>query len=314
MKFRQSKIITQAFAFYFQWYERLEKIAEAKGLLPPPDPDVFNRILKAVLTSNVFHFRGERWFIQKKGVAMGSSISLFVASVYMHQRTKQAKVNITAQPQLLFIRRYIDDFVGILLGGGLAEVQELFGPIENEHVKLTYVVPPSGGSLEALDLRLEIVDGRVVTRLYRKPTDGTMRFVHWRSCHPPSLLASIPYAQMLRVKTNCTFDSVYREEIRLLVDMFKARGYPAAVLDRAYAEAEKRTRQQLLERRGEVAIDCVNFVTWYNAGSERGIRQVVREFWGEYHQANPLLPELLRVAFRCGPSLGRLLAPNLKGK
>jgi len=119
---------------------------------------------------------------------------------------------------------------------------------------------------------------------------------------------------MLRVKTNCTFDSVYREEIRLLLDMFKARGYPDGVLVRAYAEAEKRTRQQLLERRGAVAVDCVNFVTWYNAGSESGIRRAVREFWAGYHQANPLLPESLRVAFRCGPSLGRMLAPNLKGK
>lgn len=165
--------------FYFERREKLVKIAKQKNLLPPPSAAMFKKILKAILTSNVFHFREERWFKQIKGVAMGSSISLFVASVYMYERSRNAGIARSPLPaQLLYLRRYIDDFVGIILGGGLPEVQALFSQVENEHIRLTFVVPPRGESLEALDLRLSIVDGRVVTKLYRKPTDGTRRFVH----------------------------------------------------------------------------------------------------------------------------------------
>ena len=140
---------------------------------------IFKKIFRAILTSNVFHFRKERWFKQIKGVAMRSSILLFVASVYMYERIRSAGIARSPLPaQLLYLRQYIDDFVGIILGGGLPEVQALFCQVENEHIQLTFVVPPRRESLEALDLRLSIVDGRVVTKLYRKPTDGTRRFVH----------------------------------------------------------------------------------------------------------------------------------------
>ena len=90
--------------------------------------------------------------------------------------------------------------------GGLAALKSLFCPIQNDHISLTYVVPEKGESLTALDLSISIFDGRVHTKLYRKPTHGTGRFVHWSSTHSKTLLASIPFSQLIRIKRNCTFD------------------------------------------------------------------------------------------------------------
>lgn len=70
-------------------------------------------------------------------------------------------------------------------------------------------------------------DGTILTRLYRKPTDGR-KYVYWTSAHPAKLKASIPYAQLLRMKRNGSRNDDFLKETASLLGVFKNRGYTAA--------------------------------------------------------------------------------------
>lgn len=114
----------------------------------------------------------------------------------------------------MYIGRYIDDLVGVWTGQR-ESIQDLFKDTIDEHIKFPYVI--GDNKLEALGLELSIKTSilepqvkRVSTKIYRKPKDGYL-FVHWSSAHTENLKRSIPYAQLLRLKRNCTQKGDYEE-------------------------------------------------------------------------------------------------------
>jgi hypothetical protein len=86
-----------------------------------------------------------------------------------------------------------------------------------------------------------------------KPSSSSSSAVHFASCHPPSVLAGVPMAQMIRLARNCTAgvdveaacgvtESAFLESARILTRWLKQRGYPTGVVSRAVAVALRRLR------------------------------------------------------------------------
>ena len=134
----------------------VERHNEENGLLKPPDWITFRRILTLILENNVFHYQGKRWFIQKSGTAMGSSISVFFANTFMTHRMRQIR---QAPPiKLLYLGRFLDDIVGIWSKRNEEEeIRQLFSSLTDEHIAITYDF--GGNSLPALDLRITLEEG-----------------------------------------------------------------------------------------------------------------------------------------------------------
>lgn len=311
--------IASATKFYSQNFHLLIKVAEKEGLLPPPEPYIFRRILNLILENNIFHFQNETWYRQKKGTAMGCSMSVFLANTFMYERTRSLIKN--PPDGLRYLGRYIDDIVGIWTGKS-QEIVNLFNDTIDENIKLTFVI--GGHKLEALDITLELDNGKIETVLYRKPTDGN-QFVPWDSYHPINLKKSIPYAQFLRIKRNCSREEDYEIEAKDLFTRFSERGYPFAVINNAYQKAALIERSKLLmnETIKKKDEEQLTFVVDYQEGSDRETRKILKDFYIKLMKS-PLIQELFeygisplpfmppRVATRVAKALGDNLGPIFK--
>lgn len=306
--------IKSATNFYRAHYSRLLETAKDVGKLPPPRADVFSYMLTLILEWNVFHFQGLRWFRQRKGTAMGCSMSVFLANTFMYYRTKHL---IRKPPTgLVYFSRYIDDIIAIY-HGSLGNFEQLFADrTVDESIRLTYV--DGNRELDALDVKLRIEDdGTISSRLFRKPTDGH-QFLHWSSAHPSSLKRSIPYAQLLRIKRNCSFESDFLREAEVLLSRFRLRQYPERVLRSAFDKARSRDRQELLATgKPKIAEDRLTMVLDFDAGEQHTLRESVKFFYEKLRDESDLLKKTLpteppRIAFRLGDPLGKRLGPIYK--
>lgn len=311
--------IEAATRFYNEHRQALINKAKTEGTLPPPSTALFEKIITLVLKNHFFHFQEKRWFHQIRGTAMGCSISVYLANCLMYYRTRH--LIDSPPPGLRFLARYIDDIVGIFVGDP-GEIKPLFQDVRGGGIELTYVI--GGQQLEALDVTIFLKDdGRIGTRLYRKPTDGHL-FVHWRSSHPLHLKKSIPYAQLLRIKRNCSEEEDYEREATTLLDRFTTRGYPKTVLQQAKRRADEANREDLIRHQPPSKTeDRVTLVADFHPRLAGELKRLCRTAYEEILQdpvvterlpflPPPLPPGPPRIAFRAGRSLGAAMGPIFK--
>jgi hypothetical protein len=312
--------IDAATDFYKDHLAELEAFALKEGMLSPPPPQIFKKILTLVLKKNIFSFQGARYFRQLRGTAMGCSMSVYLANVFMYRRTKML---LDRPPTgLLYLGRFIDDLVGIWTGKD-EDVPALFSATVDENIRLTYVY--GGSTLDALDVKLSIeMDGSISTSLYRKPTDGA-QFLHWSSAHPRKLKESIPFAQLLRLKRNCSKEEDFLIEAKDLFERFRSRGYPEAILTKAWEKASSRSRSDLLITGSRCKAGGEQFTAVLDdLGSARNpIGKLIRAFYSDLQNSPAMLmhaarfgaalpEEPPRIATRAGKSLGHKVGPTYK--
>jgi len=313
--------IRHSTALYSSKYHLLLDHASKNNLLKPPKPNIFKKLLTLILEKNYFHFQDARFFRQRKGTAMGCSMSVFIANAFMYARTRRLVDSNTRPADLLYFGRYIDDIIGVWTGPA-DKIEPIFSDynVIDESIRLTYVI--GGQSLEALDLLIYISNCKIGTRLFRKATAGD-QFVHWDSTHPYNLKISIPYAQLLRLKRNCSLPEDFEREATRLLRCFLDRGYPLDVLYRAYIRAAAMDRQVLLTRKPKSSIDsCMTAVFDFDLNTDVKLRKLCRDLYANLlshpivsdrsEVLGPLLPPKVRVATRVGRSLGSALGPLFK--
>lgn len=272
--------------FYAEKLDFLKNKAKLDGTLPPPEPWLFRQILKLILENNIFHFQDQRYYHQSKGTAMGCSTSVFMAVTFMHYRNLRLIQD--PPPGLLFFKFYIDDIVGIWLGPK-EEIPGLFSEIVDESIKLTYEI--GGNKLNVLDVTLTTeADGKISSCLYRKPTDGH-QFVHWSSDHKETLLASIPYSQLIRVRRNCSKEDDFKRESKFLLERFRRRGYPETILEQAFLKASALERSALLKRMPPKSNDRLIFITNNLGEEEAAVGTAIRNFYKDLLD-DPLIADL----------------------
>lgn len=307
--------------FYIEHFNFLEKLARDRKILPPPKPGLFEKILKTILEKNIFHFRDKHWFHQRRGTAMGCSISVYLANTFLFYRTKHLQTN--PPTQLLYLGRYIDDLIGVW-NGPPGDIPNIFLGVIDDKIKLTYDI--GGNSLTALDLTLFFgKDGLIGTRLYRKPTDGH-QFIHWTSSHAKHVKTGVLYSQLLRIKRNCSEEADYQREKSNLIARFRQRGYPNQEIGIQEARVDLLSRRTLLEPRAprERKTERLNFVTTFHKENVFNIRKGLNTFWRKLKESAIALErtgyvngEVIpgstpRITFRNGKSLGSTLGPSYK--
>ena len=306
---------------YSSKYHILLYLASKNNLLKPPSPLIFKKLLTLILEKNYFHFQESRFFRQRKGTAMGCSMSVFIANAFMYSRTRRLVDKTTRPAELIYFGRYIDDIIGVWTGP-VDGIETIFSDYDviDESIRLTYVI--GGQTLEALDLLIFISECKIGTRLFRKPTAGD-QFVHWDSLHPFSLKSSIPYAQLLRIKRNCSHPDDFEREAARLLSCFRDRGYPERILQRAYQRASEIDRASLLTRKPSVSLDdALTAVFDYDCHTDSRLRKLCHQFYSDLlsqpaiadrsEVLGPILPPRIRVATRVARSLGSRLGPLFK--
>lgn len=305
--------IASATKFYATHFYILTQSAAETNRLGPPNPRLFREMLTLVIKRNIIHLQNRRWFQQISGTAMGCSISVYFANTFMYYRTEHLIRN--PPTQLLYLGRYIDDLIGIW-HGNKDEIIPAFDRVVDNSLQLTFVI--SDDPLEALDLKLAINQGKIECTLYRKPTDGH-QYVRYDSMHPPALLKSIPFSQLLRAKRNSTHAWNFDKEAAALLQRLQRRGYPSRILLSAYTRAILLRRRTLLNpnKPGRSTSDRLTFITGYFSSLKNTGKALARLFKSLTHQIatyNTLLRDRIpietpRIAYcvgrRIGDGLGR---------
>ena len=229
--------------FYTDHFERLRGICLEKGLMPPPDPATFGRLLRLVLSNSLITFKGETFYHQKRGTAMGMCISVFFANAYMYHVTSHHVHN--PPPGVVTFLRYIDDLIVVFDHNDPARCEEFFRSITTDDTR--YTVDPQSRSVSFLDVRVTIneLTHCIETEPYYKPT-STFSYLHARSNHPWHCIASIPLSQYIRLRRICSSTETFIENAKLITTAFTRRGYPYKILKKHFEAVMAYHRSEVL--------------------------------------------------------------------
>ena len=92
------------------------------------------------------------------------------------------------------------------------------------------------GFLPFLDVGLLKADGKLVTRIYRKPTH-TQQHINWNSNHPKNMLLGVLKGLIHRAHVICDLKEDLLEELDLLKDVFIGNGYPEHLVTKTLNES-----------------------------------------------------------------------------
>ena len=170
------------------------------------------RLSRFVMQNNYFSFDGQ-YYHQIRGGAMGSPLTLTMASCYMYFFERPIAGPVKNSGGLYL--RYIDDLFIIINW----PERHLFKQIErwnriDENIKLN---PQVGQSTNFLDLSLENSDGSLITDVYQKPSYEPY-FLPFNSIHPMHMKRNIPFTMFLRAIRYCSSFQLFikeRESIRM---------------------------------------------------------------------------------------------------
>ena len=92
--------------------------------------------------------------------------------------------------------RYIGDLF-IIWNGSEESARHFVEMLMDNTLNLDFTYNVSNKTIEFLDVQVEMCEGMVTSRLYRKPTAGNT-LLHALSSHPDTLKWSIPFGELLR--------------------------------------------------------------------------------------------------------------------
>jgi hypothetical protein len=180
-------------------------------------------------------------YFQRDGFPIGKSISKPVAGIYMHwlEKTYVFGEDSRFKENIVFWKRQMDDI--FFIWKGTKEDLELFvwqlNGVEYR-VQFTLEVEREG-FLPFLDVGITSVDGRLKTKVYRKPTH-TQQYINWNSNHPKNMLLGVLKGLIHRAHVICDEKEDLLEELELLRNVFICNGYPEHLVSATLKESWRR--------------------------------------------------------------------------
>ena len=220
----------------------IEHYLNLRPVLDPPT-HVLLRLAELVLTCNYFTFN-DRYFVQKRGVAMGSCLGPSYACLFM---SYQEHLIFSSYQGILpdLYKRFIDDGVGAA-SLKLEDLMQFINYICNFNPAIQYTYDISELTINFLDISLRIDGDDIATSIYTKPTDSHS-YLQYGSSHPNKCKDSIPYSQLLRLRRICSSDLDFRKRSAEFCTYFHQRGYPMSVTNAALHKVSSLSREACIK-------------------------------------------------------------------
>ena len=166
------------------------------------------------MKNNFFEF--ETKIIQQiSGTAIGTKFAPPYACLFMDRIEKDFLDSEIVKPWLWL--RYIDDIFFIWTEG--EDKLEGFLNHLNFYPNLKFTLEKSKSSFNFLDVSVSIVDNKLETDLFCKPTD-CHQFLHFNSAHPFHNKKSFVYCQGLLIKRLCSSPLTFQKHLENLKTWF----------------------------------------------------------------------------------------------
>ena len=226
-----------AIAVINHWLDDLSQ----KSQLPPGFPLLpLTQALEIVMRNNVFEF-GDTRYLQLMGTAMGTSSACMYATIYFAIHEIETLVPSFGQ-NLFFIKRYIDDLIGIWVVKNPSITWEDFSSSLNSFGLLRWDIDEPSSSVDYLDLTITIKDRRIITRTYQKEMN-LYQYLPPHSCHPSSTLKGMIYSLMRTYFKQNTLQQDYISTVILMFHHLLARGWDRYTLKDIILAADVKLQQ-----------------------------------------------------------------------
>jgi hypothetical protein len=142
-------------------------------------------------------------------------------------------------------KRFIDDI--FMIFKGTEQVCEQFVDWLNSLMPgvIKLKANCSNESLEFLDLKIMIINGRLETDLYIKPTNLQL-YLDFTSNHPFHCKSGLVYGQALRIIERCSRAESVGPHLENLKVKLVERNYPVELIEAQFTKAKKKDRKELV--------------------------------------------------------------------
>ena len=179
-----------------------------------------------VLKNNYFEF-DRSVYQQVSGTAIGTKFAPPYVCIFM-DRLENSFLETQSLKPLVWLR-YIDDIFFIWTHSE-KELKEFMRELNSFDTNIRFTYEYSDKKVSFLDLQVDIVEGKLITSLFVKPTDRH-QYLHYSSCHPEHTKRSIIYSQTLRLKRLCSLERDFKEKLSEMKSWFLKRGNPERIID-----------------------------------------------------------------------------------
>ena len=285
------------------------------------------RMLEQVLEKNIFEF-DKKLFNQLIGTAMGTVCAPPYANIFMNKIDKLLRdlaINIsTEEDPIRLFKRFLDD-IFIIWKGSIDDLQTFLVQMNNVHptIKFTseftcpYVCDVKGPhdcfchqtkNIAFLDTQVSIEDGKLVTDLYRKPTDRC-QYLLPSSCHPSHISKNIPYNLCHRLLQICSKPENLNTRLEELKQFLLSREYRKKSIEDAISKIMNMNRLDALKKMPKKENKRPIFVLTYNPALP-SVSSILKKHWRVMTQdpyLKEVFPEPPMVAFRRAKNLKDIL-------
>lgn len=208
------------------------------------EKDFILKLLTLVMNNCMFKF-GDTWWLQNIGTAMGTPVACIYAILFFgyYERTiilRKYKRN------LLFYKRQIDDVLGVWIDDpeNPSAWKDFQVDMNNAcKLKWTFVHPTT--TVDFLDLTITINEqGFISTKTFQKSMNLFL-YITPHSAHPPGLMKSLVFGQLLTYYKQNTLQSDFIELTTLLFQRLLDRGHSHDTLSLLFSTAITEIQERL---------------------------------------------------------------------
>ena len=155
--------------------------------------------------------------------------------------------------------RYIDE-ISFIWTHGEEKLKYFLDNLNRYHPNINFTHEPNKECIKFLDLTVSLLDNKMSTDLYIKPTDRH-QYLHYSSSHPDHTKKSIVYSQTLRLNRICSVEADFVRDKKEMKSWFLKRGYPENITN---GEIKKvKFKKQVFSSRGVVTKGVPLVITYH---------------------------------------------------
>ena len=168
------------------------------------------------------------------------------------------KISENGENPVTFLKQFLED-IFLIFTGSVKLLHKLVNQLNQVHPNIKFTMSHTSekgsnpecdckqeDSIPFLDTLCSIKNGKVVTDLYRKPSDRN-QYLLTSSCHPSHVAENIPFSQCLRIVRICSEESAKEKRFLELKELLKDRKYPENIIEAAINKARNIPRLAALK-------------------------------------------------------------------
>ena len=193
--------------------------------------------LKICLYNNNSKF-ADKNLLQTNGTATGAPNSCSYSDIAVSSVDNAVfeKMN-SSFSELKYFGRYRDDCL-CLWCGSIEKLNEFHTFLNSINSDLKFTMEIGGNSICFLDLKITLINNKLHTTVYSKPTDSHL-YLHSTSCHSKATIKGIPKGVALRLRRICSNDIEYNIKSKEYQKYLTDRGHSLKSVESAFTKTEQ---------------------------------------------------------------------------